>query len=75
MSIDYEIRTTRIAIVPEGEPIFHARAWSIEIDDEGAGEYLRVRSTDDESKEIRIDPSEWPHLREAVDSMAARCRG
>lgn len=72
---EYETLVTRITIVPPGEPIYHRRAWSVEIDDDAAGEYLVVRSMDDESKEIRIDPSEWPHLREAVEAMAAKCRG
>ena len=72
---EYETLVTRIVLTPAGEPIFHRRAWSIEIDDEAAGEYVRVRSMDDESQEIRIDASEWPALREAIDSMAARCRG
>lgn len=73
--IEYETRVTRITVVPTGEPIFHSRAWSVEIDDESGGEYVRVRSMDDESKEICIDQGEWPALREAIDSMVARCRG
>ena len=62
---DYETIVTRITLTPKGEPIYHGRAWAVEIDDDAAGEYLRVRSMDDESREIRIDASEWPALREA----------
>ena len=72
---DYETLVTRITVVPAGEPIYHKRAWVVEIDDDAAGEYLRVRSMDDESREIRLDASEWPELRAAIDSMVARCRG
>ena len=72
---DYETLVTRVAVAPKGEPIYHRRAWSIEIDDDSGGEYVRVRSMDDESREIRIDASEWPALRDQIEAMAGRCRG
>ncbi|NCC40580.1 MAG: hypothetical protein EOM21_14230 [Gammaproteobacteria bacterium] len=72
---DYETLVTRMTIVPAGEPLFHERGWTIEIEDESGGEFLIVRSHSDTPTEIRIDADEWPALRAAIDAMAARCRG
>lgn len=57
------------------EPIFSATATRVEIDDEGAGEFVRVRQERDEgSQSVTIDVEEWPVLREVIDDMVERCR-
>jgi hypothetical protein len=72
---DYETRTTRIVVLPKGEPIFAERATTIEIDDEGSGEYLKVSQTlSDGGVTIVIDVAEWPRIRDAIDIMAGECR-
>ena len=70
----FESRVTRVTLAPEGEPIYSERAWTIEIDDEAAGEYVVVGSESDEHDKIRIDAREWPALREEINAMIARCR-
>lgn len=75
VSVDYETLVTRISIVPKGEALYHDRGWTVEIEDESSGEFLIVRSMSDREWTIRMDPEEWPALREAIDSMVARCRG
>lgn len=66
-------RTTQMTLLPEGEPIFSEQAIVLTIDDEAAGEFLKISQHDDQAKpgEIRIDPREWPQLREAIDAMMA----
>lgn len=63
-------RFTAITLVPEGEPIFHERGYTISIDDEGAGEFVVVRENDAAvTGGIRIDPKDWFVLREAIEWM------
>jgi len=72
-----KIRTTGIHVVPEGEPLFDERAYSIRIDDEGAGEFVVIRAMDSDpgSGDLRVNPDEWPKLREAIDMMIEQCHG
>jgi hypothetical protein len=67
---DYETRTTRIVVAPAGKDLLDDLATTIEIEHEGAGEYIKVSQFREESTQtIAIDPSEWPHLREAIDRL------
>ena len=59
-----KIRTTRIHLTTDS--ILHDRAFSVEIADEGGGEFVIIQS---ESGELAIDPEEWPTLREAIDMI------
>ena len=69
-------RITQITLVPEGEPIFSENAFVIEINDDAGGEFLSVKSHEEQCRdgEIRINPSEWPALRDAIDRMIKECR-
>jgi hypothetical protein len=71
-SKNYEIRTVTLVLAPRGESIFSDLAWRVEIDTEGAGEFVVVRSADDQH--IKIDPDEWPQLVNAVDQLVRECR-
>lgn len=64
-------RVTRLHVIPEAEPIFDERGFSVEIADEGGGEFVVVS---DFAEKIRIDAKEWPALREAIDRMVKECR-
>ena len=63
-------RTTQMTILPEGDAIFSESAITLTIEDQAAGEYLKV-CTGKDSGTILIDPAEWPQLREAIDAMLA----
>lgn len=69
-------RITQITIAPEGEPIFSERAFVVQIEDDAGGEFLSVQCHDDQCTggQIRLDPAEWPALREAINRMAKECR-
>jgi hypothetical protein len=72
----YETRTLKIAVCVKGEPIFHTGTTEIEIVDEAAGEFLKITQSPDDGEpgQIRIDPTEWPHLKAAIEKMIKECR-
>lgn len=67
-----QTRTTRIHLTPD--TIFNERAFSVEIDDEGAGEFLVIRGFSLEHGALAVDVDEWPTLRDAIDFMAKNVR-
>ena len=71
-SIDYETRTTRLSVAPRGESIYSDRAWRVEIDTEGAGEYVVVYGR--ENEKITIDPDEWVLLFKVIDQLVRECK-
>lgn len=75
MSVTYEIRTTGLTVAPNGNPLFDSMATEIRIVDEAGGEFVIVRqSREGGAGELRIEPAEWPTLREAIDRMVGECR-
>jgi hypothetical protein len=71
----YEIRTTKITVLPKGEPLFHEGATEITIVDEAAGEYLEVsQCSDSHEGKIKIDRVEWPTLKAAIERIMKECR-
>ncbi len=74
--MSYETRTTRIHVLPEGAPIYDERGFSVEIEDDAGGEFVVVNCHDDQCAggQIRLDPSDWPALREAISRMVQECR-
>lgn len=72
----YEKRVTKLTVLPEGERIFSEAATDIVIEDEAAGEFVRVIQSDDNAAmgTIQITPEEWPILRDAINEMIAECR-
>ena len=70
---DYQIRTTRIHILPKGDPLFSVFATTIEIDDDAAGEYLKITQQSDTeepmNQQICIDPEDWEILKNGIEMM------
>jgi len=62
-----ESRITRLTLAPPNEPIFSERAMHVEIDDEGAGEFLVLRQSDE--GKVTFDPEEWPAIQQAVATL------
>ena len=71
-----ELRTTKVTLVPKGEPMFNDQSISISIIDEAAGEFLELTgiSSSDEEMKFQIDTTEWPDLKKAIDMMIKECR-
>lgn len=72
----YEVRVTRLTILPPSEPIFSERATHIELRDEAAGEFVVITQDggrQDLAKCVVFDPDEWAAIRGAVDYMVQQC--
>lgn len=73
-----ETRITKLTVLPVGADLFCETAFNVEIDDEAAGEYVKVTSNLEFGKDdcgvIRIDPEEWPALKAAIEQMVKECR-
>lgn len=69
-------RYIKMTVGPENVPIFDERNFTIEIEDEAAGEFLLIRCYGDQCQngEIRLDPDEWEELKEAIDIMVKHCK-
>lgn len=73
----HEIRVLKVVVAPAGEPIFSEMATAVEIDDEAAGEFVRVTKEGggtELKRSIAIADDEWPALRAAIDFMIGQCR-
>jgi hypothetical protein len=74
----YDIRITEISVMPKGQPLFSELTTRIRINDEAAGEYVKVSQEGghtSEQKWVLIDPKEWPAIRDAIEFMTQQCRG
>lgn len=65
-------RITRLTVAPEGADLYDDRSTHIETDDEGGGEFIKIVQPHGFS-DIRIDPSEWPVIRAAIDKLIEEC--
>ena len=70
----YIVRTTRLTVLPQGEPMFDERATDVHIMDEAGGEFICLHQDSEDAApgEIRIDPEEWPAIKQAVEAMLAQ---
>ncbi len=71
---NFRVRVTRLTVLPEGEPIFSEQATHVEIEDEAAGEFVKVtqqpgNTASAEMSSIRICPTEWPAVRHAIELL------
>ena len=67
-----EVRPLALIVLPDSEPIFHERATRIEIQDEGAGEFVVLHQHG--GGKFSVEPAEWPMLRAAINRMIRQCR-
>jgi hypothetical protein len=74
---EYETRITRLTVLPKDEPIFSEMATDVEIEDEAAGEFVKVTQHDGSvktEKSILINPEEWPYIKAAIDQLLSYCK-
>lgn len=69
--MNYQTRVTRLTISPPGEPIFSDQTTNLEIEDEAAGEYVKITQQNDykDAQTVCITPEEWPAVKDAVESL------
>jgi hypothetical protein len=73
----HDVRVVEIAVMQKGQPLFSELTTRISLDDEAAGEFVKVMQEGghtDIAKWIAIEPSEWPTLRDAIEYMVGQCR-
>ena len=64
-----EIRVLSKIMLPKGQPIFSESAIICSIEDDAAGEYIKLTGLSESGGEVCIDPYEWTTLRAMIDSM------
>ena len=69
----YEVRVMKRIMQPVGGEGFCQRI-HVEIDNEGAAEYLKCTNEDLPDQALYIEPGQWPTLRELIDEMIKDCR-
>ena len=72
----YDVRIIKIAVVPKGQPIFSELSTYVAIEDEAAGEFVKISQEGghtDMAKWITVNPEEWPAIRNAIDYMVWQC--
>lgn len=63
-------RITRMHIIPEGEPIYTEKGYTVEIDDEAGGEFVIVKDGSiADGTGVKIDPADWIEVRAAVNDL------
>ena len=63
--------TSRITVLPKGEPIFSHEATEISIVDEAAGPFIEIKQFPPEGEEqsIKFNVEEWPFIENAIDKI------
>jgi hypothetical protein len=63
--------TSRITVLPKGEPIFSYQATEISIVDEAAGPFFEIKQFPQvgEEQTIKFDVEEWPIIAKAVGKL------
>jgi hypothetical protein len=63
--------TSRITVLPKGEPIFSYQATEISIVDEAAGPFIEIKQFPQVGDEqtIKFNVEEWPFVENAIDKI------
>ena len=58
------------------EPVHSDALTSVEIVDEGQGEFVQISQCDEDraDEKIKISPEEWPELMSAIDHAVKMCQ-
>jgi hypothetical protein len=71
----YESRIIKVIVAPKNQPIYSELATTIEIDDEAAGEYVRVcQPSRHEQGTVCFCVEEWELVKAEIDKAIANCR-
>lgn len=63
------------AVVASDAPIFDRAGYTVSIEDEAAGEFVRITDHSDSTTEgIAIEPADWPVLKDAITHAMSQCQ-
>lgn len=65
------VRVLKRILSKGSEFIFHELSYTVEIEDEAAGEFVVIRRDDEK---LSIDPEDWKDLKKLIDKMIKECR-
>lgn len=71
-----ETRIKSVIVLPKNAPIYSASATIIEIENEAAGEFIKVTQQYDsiEPGTILLEPDDWPAIRSAINKLMKSLR-
>ena len=71
----YDTIVTALTVLPQGKPIFAEGVTTVRLDDEAAGLFVVIEQHPDDgpAQKISMDAEEWPHIRQAIESMVQTC--
>ncbi|MBT8449086.1 MAG: hypothetical protein KJO69_05325 [Gammaproteobacteria bacterium] len=67
----YTLRPTKWEIYPNDQDYYQDLTTTIEIEDGGAGEFVKLSQELSGEGKISIDREEWPIVRKAIDTVFA----
>jgi len=67
--MEYHTINSALIVKPITEPISSEKATTIKLADESGGCFVVLSQSDGDFGEIRIDHTEWTHIRSAIDDM------
>ena len=59
------VRPIAWSVITEGKPLFDEFAVTVQIVDEGSGEFLELEALDGK---LKIGPEDWPNLRNTIET-------
>jgi hypothetical protein len=72
--MQYTHRITQITVCPVGKKTYDELSTLVEACSNESGEFVEVKQNHGEASGLRINKSEWPALRDAIDKMIEECR-
>lgn len=69
----FKERVVQIMVHQESHESILDDGFFICIEDEGAGEFIKITSTSTHGS-ILFDPSEWKFLKKSIDKMVKKCK-
>lgn len=73
-TLELQSRPVSWVLVPKRGPIFDESGYTVSIEDDAGGEYVKIESHDDDGSAITVDPEQWPKLRALIDIVAKQCQ-
>ena len=69
-------RSVKWIVGPVDESVHSDALTSVEIVDEGQGEFVQISQCDEDraDEKIKISPEEWPELMSAIDHAVKMCQ-
>ena len=69
-------RSVKWIVGPVDESVHSDALTSVEIADEGAGEFVQISQCDEDraDEKIKISPEEWPELMNAINHAVKMCQ-